>query len=126
MRSFVYLNEVPPIIRNGEHGGKGEIFFRRLWTGNDFDSSIDFVDFTVVPPRSVIGWHSHQGNEEAYFIAAGTPLVRIEGAQRRLSKGDTAVVRCGQSHELINDTTENVEVLVFQVRLCLGGSTSGK
>ena len=34
---------------------------------------------------------------------------------------DVAVVRSGQSHELINDTTENVEILVFQVRLAAEG-----
>jgi mannose-6-phosphate isomerase-like protein (cupin superfamily) len=121
MKSFAHVNEIPAITRTGEHGGTGEIHFRRVWTAEDFDSPIDFVDFTVVPPQSTIGWHSHQGNEEAYFIAAGTPLVRVEGDQRRLSKGDVAVVRSGQSHELINDTTENVEILVFQVRLAAEG-----
>ena len=121
MKSFRRFNEIPAIERNAEHGGKGEIFFRRLWEAADFECPLDFVDFTVVPPLSTIGWHSHQGNEEIYFIVAGTPLVCVGSDQRRLSKGDTAVVRSGQSHELMNDTAEDVEILVFQVRLSLEG-----
>jgi mannose-6-phosphate isomerase-like protein (cupin superfamily) len=83
----------------------------------DFDAPIDFVDFTIIPPGSSIGWHGHEGNEEVYFIAAGNPLVKVMNEQRRLSRGDIAVVRSEQSHELTNDTPEDVQILVFQVRL---------
>jgi mannose-6-phosphate isomerase-like protein (cupin superfamily) len=117
MKSFTHLSEIEAITRRNEHGGKCQIHFRRLWSAADFEAPIDFVDFTVVPPQSTIGLHSHYGNEEAYFVASGSPLVKVEGDQRRLSKGDVAVVRSGQSHELINDTSEDVEVLVFQVRI---------
>ena len=122
MKSFTHLSEIEAITRSNEHGGKSQIHFRRLWSAMDFETPIDFIDFTVVPPQSTIGWHSHDGNEEAYFVASGSPLVRVEGDQRRLSKGDIALVRSGQSHELINDTPEDVEILVFQVRLIEGRS----
>ena len=117
MKSFTHLNEIPPTTRSGEHAGIGEIHFRRLWSAEDFATPIDFLDFTIIPPQSTIGWHPHKGNEEAYFIVAGAPLVRVEQNLRRLAKGDVSVVRSGQSHELINDTEENVEILVFQVRI---------
>ena len=85
MKSFFHLNEIPAITRSEEHGGKSEIHFRRISTADDFESPIDFVDFTVVPPQSTIGWHSHVGNEEAYFIAAGNPLVRVDRDKRQVS-----------------------------------------
>lgn len=117
MKSFSHLQDIPCLVRSNEHGGHREISFRRLWSGSDFASPVDFVDFTLIPPGSTIGWHAHQGNEEAYFIAAGSPVVRIEDDKRRLRRGDIAVVRSGQSHELINDTEEPVEILVIQVRV---------
>lgn len=117
MKSFTHLSDFEPVTRTNEHGGEREIHFRRLWSALDFNSPVDFVDFTVIPPGSTIGWHSHQGNEEMYFIALGTPLVRVEDDLRRLSRGDIALVRSGESHELINDTSSDVEILVFQTAL---------
>lgn len=116
MKTFTHLNQIGAITRSKEHGGEHEIHFRRLWSAEDFASPVDFVDFTVIPPGSSIGWHGHEGNEEAYFIAAGSPLVKVMADERRLSRGDVAVVRSGQSHQLVNDTEQDVEILVFQVR----------
>ena len=116
MKSFTHLQDVVPEVRANEHGGLHQIAFRRLWSAADFEAPVDFVDFTVIPPGSSIGWHAHHGNEEAYFVAAGSPIVRIEDDKRRLSRGDIAVVRSGQSHELINDTEDPAEILVIQIR----------
>ena len=121
MKSFTCLNQIPAITRLQEHGGQNEIHFRRLCSAKDFQSPIDFIDFTVIPAKSSIGWHSHEGNEEAYFIASGNPLMRVQQEQRRLSKGDIAVVRSGESHELVNDTESDVEILVFQVSIAAKG-----
>lgn len=117
MKSFVHLRDIAPAVRVNEHGGNNKIFFRRLWTASDFASPIDFVDFTIIPPNSTIGLHSHIGSEEAYFIASGSPIVRVADDVRRLSRGDVSVVHSGQSHELINDTACDVEILVFQVQV---------
>ncbi len=116
-KRFTKLEEIPAICRDSEHGGIGPIHFRRLWTTHDFQTPIDFIDFTVVRQGSTIGRHGHQGNEEAYFIVSGSPLMRVQGEERRLSKGDVAVVHSGQWHELINDTNQDVEIFVIQVHI---------
>jgi mannose-6-phosphate isomerase-like protein (cupin superfamily) len=120
MKPFTHLQDVAPVVRSNEHGGANEILFRRLCTASDYRSPIDFVDFTLIPPGSTIGRHAHEGNEETYFIAAGSPVVRVDNVARRLARGDIAIVRSGQSHELINDTDAPVEILVVQVRLPQG------
>lgn len=117
MNPFVSVTDVESVERSGEHGGCGTITFRRLLDTNSFQAPIDFVDFTIVPPGSSIGRHAHHGNEELYFVAAGTPLMRVSGRQHRVSPGTVAVVPNGGWHELINDTSENVEILVVQVRV---------
>ena len=118
---FSTLAETPTIHREAEHGGFGPIHFRRLWTAHDFQAPIDFIDFTAIRAGSTIGRHGHEGNEEAYFIVSGSPLMRVQGEERRLSKGDLAVVHSGQWHELINDTNENVEIFVIQVLIPFEG-----
>jgi mannose-6-phosphate isomerase-like protein (cupin superfamily) len=116
MKKFVTSNEVAPIHRAGEHGGSGPIVFRRLMASAEFETNIDFLDLTVIPPGSTIGRHEHSGNEELYFIVEGAPLMRVDGNERRLGPSDVTVVRSGGWHELINDTQDDVEIFVVQVR----------
>jgi mannose-6-phosphate isomerase-like protein (cupin superfamily) len=116
MQRFTSLEEVPPVHRVREHDGVGPIVFRRLLTSESFETNIDFVDVTTIPPGSTIGRHSHADTEELYFIASGEPLMRIDGIGRRLRRGGVAVVHPGGWHELVNDTHEPVEIFVVQVR----------
>ncbi len=99
------------------HGGLGSILFERVLHNSDLASAIDFVDHTVIPPGSTIGRHTHQGNEEIYFIASGRPLIRVNGEEARLEAGSLSVVRDGEWHELVNDTDVDVEILVVQAAL---------
>jgi mannose-6-phosphate isomerase-like protein (cupin superfamily) len=116
MKKFVSPEEVAAIHRSAEHGGVGPIVFRRLMASEQFESKIDFLDLTVIPPNSTIGRHDHTGNEELYFIVSGTPLMRVDGIERRLRRADVTLVRSGGWHELVNDTRDDVEIFVVQVR----------
>ena len=115
MKSFAGAPEMPALLREREHGGEGAIWFRRLLSSEEFQSKIDFVDFTIIPPGSTIGRHAHVGNEEVYFVSSGSPIVKVEGEARRLIEGGVAVVHSGQWHELINDTPQDVSIFVIQV-----------
>jgi len=117
MKCFAEIQDKPAEVLEANHGGLGPIHFRRLLTELDFLAPVDFVDFTVIPPGSTIGFHEHRGNDELYFIASGAPLMRVGDEHRRLVRGSVSVVHSGESHQLINDTQENVEILVIQVRL---------
>lgn len=116
MRKFVSSSDVDPIHRAGEHGGSGPIEFRRLMSSPEFETNIDFLDLTVIPSGSTIGRHSHSDNEELYFVVDGAPLMRVDGAERRLNPFDVTVVRSGGWHELINDSQGDVRIFVVQVR----------
>jgi mannose-6-phosphate isomerase-like protein (cupin superfamily) len=117
MKPFSDVSEMPAIKREREHGGEGDIWFRRLLSSEEFQSKIDFVDFTIIPPGSSIGRHAHLANEEVYFVSSGSPVVKVQGEERRLTEGSVAVVRSGQCHELLNDTPQNVTIFVVQVSL---------
>jgi mannose-6-phosphate isomerase-like protein (cupin superfamily) len=115
MKSFADLTEVPALLRECEHGGQGAIRFRRLLPSVEFQSKIDFVDFTIIPPGSTIGRHAHVANEEVYLVCSGSPIVKVQGEERRLSEGAVAVVRSGEWHELLNDTQQDVGIFIIQV-----------
>lgn len=113
--AFRSVSSIRAIERSNEHGGDGPIQFRRIFSDLDFDSPIEFVDYTEIPPGSSIGRHEHHGNEEIYYIAGGTPVVTVDDHIERLQPGSVAVVRNGGSHELRNDTSDVVKILVIQV-----------
>lgn len=117
MKAFVATSELTPIDRSEEHGGTGPIRFLRLLGSGEFASGLDFVDFTTVPPGSSIGRHVHEATEELYYVVSGSPLISVEGERRRLTVHDVAVVRDGQWHELQNDTSSDVTILVVQARM---------
>ena len=116
MQRFVCLEEIIAREVERDHGGTGPIEFRRLLTRSDFETPIDFVDYTIIPPGSSIGVHEHEGNDEIYFIVSGKPRIDVDGCERRIEGGGIAVVRSGQKHSLVNDTDENVAIFVIQVR----------
>ena len=116
MKSFISTHEQRPTTVYSDHGGIGSIEFRRLLEAHDFLSNVDFVDVSVIPPGCTFGPHKHVDNEELYCILRGEPLVRVDGFEQRLTRGDIAVVRSGQWHELVNDTQDEVEIFVIQVR----------
>ena len=115
MKKFASIADTAALERHNEHNGSGPIHFRRVLDSAEFESPIDFVDYTRVLPGSTIGRHEHHDNEEIYFIAAGTPLMRVSGEEARLPPGSFSIVRSGEWHELINDTEHVVEILVIQV-----------
>jgi mannose-6-phosphate isomerase-like protein (cupin superfamily) len=117
LKKFVSSADVVPIHRAAEHGGSGPIVFRRLMESGEFETNVDFLDLTIIPAGSTIGRHQHNGNEELYFIVNGTPLMRVDGVERRLRRSDVTVVGSGGWHELINDTQSDVEIFVVQVRI---------
>ena len=122
MRDFVSIEEIRAQALECNHDGTGPIEFRRLLAGSDFETPIDFIDYTVVPPGSSIGAHKHSGNEEIYFIVAGKPLISVNGQERRLERGSIAIVHSGQTHQLVNDTSESVAIFVIQVRRSQAGA----
>ncbi len=115
--TFTDLTQLPAIERHSEHGGTGPITFRRVMDGDQFESPVDFVDYTVIPPGSTIGRHTHSGNEELYLVLSGNPLINVNGSEQRVKPGSVSIVRSGEWHQLRNDTQEEVSIFVFQVRI---------
>ena len=95
------------------HEGKGEIIFRRV-LDREFASGIEFLDYTVMPPKTTIGYHQHVGSEEVYVILSGSGKIMLNGMEKRVVQNDVILARNGDWHGLENDTDENLVILVFE------------
>jgi mannose-6-phosphate isomerase-like protein (cupin superfamily) len=106
---------LPPVEIESDHGGEGPISFRRLFVSDDWEGPIDFVDYTVVPPGSSIGFHSHEGNDEIYLVVSGQATMSVDGQEHRVQASDVIVTPSGSAHGLRNDGKEPFVMFVVQV-----------
>lgn len=104
-------------IQTSSHAGKGVVDLYEIWSGSDFKSDVDFMDRVVVPPGSTIGFHEHGENEEMYVVLEGQGLMTIEDEETVVSKGDMILNPAGGRHGLVNDSSEDIDILVIQVSM---------
>jgi mannose-6-phosphate isomerase-like protein (cupin superfamily) len=95
------------------HGGKGTVLFRRILE-NEFQSKVSFLDYTVLPPGTSIGYHLHPDTEEVYVILSGTGTMTVDDETTCVVRGDVILNRKGGSHGLANDGPDDLEILVFE------------
>jgi len=103
--------------QESSHGGTGAVDLYEIWEKGDFESNIDFCDRVVVPPGSVIGYHQHASNEEMYIVLDGEGLMTIDGKEIIVRKGDMILNPAGGKHGLVNNSVNNIDLLVIQVAI---------
>lgn len=103
--------------QESSHGGTGAVDLYEIWGNSDFKSNVDFIDRVVVPPGSTVGFHKHDNNEEMYIVLDGTGLMKIENKEVSISKGDMILNPVGGRHGLVNNSSENIDLLVVQINV---------
>lgn len=94
-------------------GGRGDAvgthFLRQedaAGTGRQFTKS-------VLAPGSSIGYHTHKGDFEVYYILSGTALVNDNGQEHVLNAGDSLLTRNGESHSMENVGNVDLEYVAL-------------
>lgn len=77
----------------------------------DTDGGLLQGDLFAEPGAAVAAAHVHPKQEERFEVLAGTLKLRIDGKERVLSVGDTAVIPAGHAHTWWNDGEDDVHVL---------------
>ena len=112
IRNFLTANKQ---IQKNSHQGNGAVELYEIWEKADFSSGVDFFDRVVVLPGSTIGFHKHGVNEEMYIVQEGNGLMKIEDDEVSVGKGDMILNPAEGRHGLINNSAENMDILVIQI-----------
>ena len=88
-------------------GGEGEMI-TRMFVNEDTK-----IMRGRLTPGSTIGLHTHEGDSEMIFILSGAGKVLCDGEYEPLSAGSVHYCPKGHAHSLINDGTENLEILAM-------------
>lgn len=102
-------------LQESSHGGTGPVDLYEIWGSDNFQSNIDFCDRVVIPPGSTIGYHRHGNNEEMYILLDGEGMMTIDEKEFTVRKGDMILNPAGGSHGLLNNSDQDIDLVVIQV-----------
>ena len=99
------------------HDGEGLIKIVSIYDKQDLTTPLQFIHFTVLPPNTSIGLHTHGNDEEFYIILEGSGIMEVDGQKSQVGKGDAIINKPFGSHALYNTSdSDDLKILVFEVK----------
>ena len=75
-------------VIDGLKGGKGHVTVVNFFEMEDFLGKGRLYGKSIIKPGNSIGYHTHEGDQEAYFILKGKALYNENGVETILEPGD--------------------------------------
>lgn len=102
-------------LRNvfNEHmkGGDGTVQIVHYAEQEEIGGKCRLMAKIVLEPGCSIGEHTHEDEEEIFYIVKGTATYYDNGKTVLLNEGDSAICLGGQTHSIANRTESTVEVI---------------
>lgn len=95
------------------HDGSGDLLCRTVLGAADMDGCLSFMHDDMLEPGATIGAHTHEGNEEVYFVAEGHGTMIVDGEESPIGPGDVSVCRSGHSHGIRNSQDGPMRLIVI-------------
>jgi len=100
------------------HNGEGWIKIVNL-LDKELSAPIQFIHYTVLPPGTSIGLHTHKNDQEIYIVLEGIGVIELNGKKTNVKCGDVILNKPFGSHALYN-TLENQELKILVIEaVCL-------
>ena len=97
------------------HEGRGEVGFREVWGTRDFSTNFEYLNHLLLPPGASVGYHRHDGVQEAYIIMSGSGRVTVNEETAEVVRGDVIPNRLGGAHGICNHGAADLELFVVGV-----------
>lgn len=94
-------------------GGQGEVKIKHLLEGSEFQGKGRLFAHNTIKPGCSIGFHQHKGDIEVYYVLKGEATYYDNNEKTVLRPGDVAFTDNMQSHSIVNEGTEDVEVIAL-------------
>jgi len=80
----------------------------------DFDSSLHFLHELILEPATQIGEHTHDGEEEIYFMVEGTGRMTVDGEVVEMKAGDAVLTKNKSTHSFIATGEQSVKMYIVE------------
>ena len=94
-------------------GGKGVLKNVHFLDKDDAAGAGRLFVRSILTPGSSIGYHTHKGDFEVYYILSGIALVNDNGEEHILHAGDSILTRNGLSHSIENAGNTDLEYIAL-------------
>ena len=102
-----------PVVYQNRFGGNGEISMKPLLSPEEFLGKGRLLSHSVIFPGSSIGYLTHQGDFETYYILKGEGVVNDNGVLTAVGPGDVVYTGSGESHSIENTGQQNLELIAM-------------
>jgi mannose-6-phosphate isomerase-like protein (cupin superfamily) len=96
-------------------GGTGRVMYRRALYPALFTTNWAYVDHLTIEPGASEGLHRHPHVGEIYYVLEGSGTVKVNNETSPITKGDGIPVRPDEVHSLVNNGTENLELMIIGI-----------
>ncbi len=98
-------------VRERMRDGTGAVELLHIYRKEELAAKTRLFARLRLAPGSSIGYHTHDGEEEVYYILQGTATVNDQGVTSTVGPGDAVLTGGGAGHAISNQGTEAVELL---------------
>ena len=96
------------------HEGEGFVLGTKLFSDEDFETALNFFQYTEILPNSSIGYHEDGYGEEIYIILEGNGVLKYNGVDYEVKTGDVIINKSRCWHGLRNISNEkSLNILVM-------------
>ena len=106
-----YKGNMVPEKREHMRGGDGIATVTPAFVSGDYQSDLRLYAHITLPVGASIGYHVHQGEEEFFYLLAGTAEFNDNGTVHTITSGDATVTCSGEGHSIRNISDTPVEIL---------------
>lgn len=99
------------------HEGRGGCMHSTVFEEDEIDASVRFINYTIIPPTSSFGLHTHENDNEFYILLEGEGVYQQDGEEIIVKKGDIMMNGPYSQHGICNTGEKNMELLVFEVAI---------
>lgn len=71
----------------------------------------------IFPPGELASAHSHDDMFEIFFVEKGRGTIKINGKPYPLEEGTCVTVELGDTHELINSSSEDLVIMYMGIKV---------
>ena len=97
------------------HDGEGLCPHSMVFSGDEIDAPVQFINYTIIPPGASFGLHEHGRDNEFYVVLSGSGIYSEDGKETAVEAGDIIMNALQGVHGIRNTGSEDMPLLVFEV-----------
>ncbi len=105
------IAEMEKEVRERMREGAGTVEILHVFRSSELKGKTRLFARLRLPVGSSIGYHLHEGEEEIFYILAGSALVTESGEVSRVGPGEAVLTGGGSGHSIENAGTGPLELL---------------